>query len=627
MRNLRGRLPFRSFGQTVQGGGGMKGKGFAGRILHVDLDSKKIQTANLDEKLAFDYVGGLGICVKLVSDLLPASVKPLASESVFALGAGPLVGTDLPSSSRMYAVAKLPAGGTVGWCGAGGFMFGAQLKYAGYDHIVVSGRADKPAAIYIHDDDVEIRDANRLWGRDVESACEAVYEESGEQAGVLTIGPAGENQAAMALAFVDRVSTLGRGGFGAVMGSKNLKAIVVRGSGGVTAADRTGFNRLSRKILESIRSYPYLKEWQELGMLKAFQMAPAGVYERLKERRLACVSCPVGCKDLVRIPDGPHAGLVKYTSSAINLFTPMMYGMKDPWNSVKLVTDLDSLGLDMFEFFGLLKWADGLVKKGLIILSDGEPAIDLTSLDSMMKWAELVAHRRGAGDILAGGFAGLLKRLGPDAKDGAPVIIKGMHPYAGPGAALPWDRFGTMELGQALDPRGPHVGSGGSPTYFALRPLEVFPKHLKRMGAPDEALDRILGPERNELHVGRLLRWSHAWFATLGSLGICARGQVNRFYDADFCAQIYEAATGIPTTTEELGRRVSRVWTTLRELNIREGLNESDEALPDQWFKEPGFKDYLTGEPLTRRRAESMINEYFDEWGWNEPSRQSGRPG
>ena len=589
--------------------------GFAGRILHVNLSEQRTWTEPLDDALAVDYVGGLGICIKLAADLIPSGVDPLSPESVFVLGAGPLVGTDLPSSSRMYAVARLPASGTVGWCGAGGYTFGAQLKYAGYDHIIVSGKADTPVYLNIEDDRVDIRNAEALWGLGVDETCESLCNTPDALAGVMAIGPAGENKSAIAMAFVDRISTLGRGGFGAVMGAKNLKAIVVRGTGGIRAADRKRFNKLSRSVLNSVREYKYLKEWQDLGMLKAFPMVPADVYKRMKLRRTACVSCPVGCKEVVRIPDGPFAGLTKHTSSAINLLMPIMYGMKDPWEAVKLISDLDAYGLDMFEFFGLMQMAGNLTAAGEIALAPEEPAIDLTSFDSMSAWAQRIALRQGTGDLLADGFTAVMQKLGPEAGQHAPALIKGIHPYAGPGAALPWDRFGTMELGQVLDPRGPHVGSGGSPTYFAKRPIEVFPKHLKRMGVPEDAVDRILGPDRNQLHVGRLLRYSHAWFAILGSLGICARGQVNRFYNADLCAQAYEAATGIPTSTDDLRKRADRVWNTFRKLNIKHGLDASKEALPDQWFGKAGFKDYLTGNPLTIEQAEEMKKEYFDEWG------------
>ena len=590
--------------------------GFAGRVLHVNLSEKQAWSVPLDPALAKNYIGGLGMCIRLAADHIPLGVDPLAPESVFVLGAGPLVGTDLPSSSRMYAVAKLPASNTVGWCGAGGYTFGAQLKYAGYDHIIVSGKADTPVFISINDDRVDIQNADALWGMGVDETCESLSSTSDATTGVMAIGPAGENMSAIAMAFVDRISTLGRGGFGAVMGAKNLKAIVVKGTGGVLAADRKRFNKLSRSIFNSIREYPYLKEWQDLGMLKSFPMVPADVYKRMKLRRTACVSCPVGCKEVVRIPDGPFAGLTKHTSSAINLFTPLMYGMKDPWQAVKLVSDLDAYGVDMFEFFGLMQMAGRLAAAGVIALAPDELAIDLTSFDSMSAWAKRIAFRQGTGDLLADGFTAVMQTLGPEAIDHAPALIKGIHPYAGPGAALPWDRFGTMELGQVLDPRGPHVGSGGSPTYFALRPLAVFPKHLKRMGVSEDAVDRILGPDRDQLHVGRLLRYSHAWFAILGSLGICARGQVNRFYNADLCADAYEAATGIPTSTDDLCKRADRVWTLFRELNIRHGLDASKEALPEQWFRDAGFKDYLTGTPLTIDQAEKMKTDYFDEWGW-----------
>ena len=590
--------------------------GFAGRILHVNLSEKRAWSVPLDPALAKDYIGGLGMCIRLAADHIPLGVDPLAPESVFVLGAGTLVGTDLPSSSRMYAVAKLPASNTVGWCGAGGYTFGAQLKYAGYDHIIVSGKADTPVFISINDDRVDIRKADALWGMGVDETCESLSSTSDAPTGVIAIGPAGENMSAIAMAFVDRISTLGRGGFGAVMGAKNLKAIAVKGTGAIKAANQKRFNTLRRSVFNSIREYPYLKEWQDLGMLKSFPIVPADVYKHMKLRRTACVSCPVGCKEVVRIPDGPFAGLTKHTSSAINLFTPMMYGMKDPWQAVKLVSDLDAYGVDMFEFFGLMQMAGRLAAAGMIALSPDEPAIDLTSFDSMSAWAKRIAFRQGTGDFLANGFTAVMQTLGPEAKDHAPVLIKGIHPYAGPGAALPWDRFGTMELGQVLDPRGPHVGSGGSPTYFALRPLAVFPKHLKRMGVSEDAVDRILGPDRDQLHVGRLLRYSHAWFAILGSLGICARGQVNRFYNADLCADAYEAATGIPTSTDDLCKRADRVWTLFRELNIRHGLDASKETLPEQWFRDAGFKDYLTGTPLTIDQAEKMKTDYFYEWGW-----------
>jgi aldehyde:ferredoxin oxidoreductase len=597
-------------------GEALKLGGFAGKLLFVDLCKQDISAKQPDETLARNYVGGLGVCIKLASDLIPLNVAPLSPQSVFVLGTGPLVGTNLPSASRVYVVSKLPASRTVGWCGAGGYTFGAQLKYAGYDHIIVTGRSDTPVYLFIEDERIEIRDASDLWGLDIEAAYDLICTTHKGPVGVLSIGPAGENKSTLSMAFVDRISTLGRGGFGAVMGSKNLKAIVVKGSGRLSVADHKRLNTISLSMIKTIKEYPHLKEWQDLGMYKAFPMGSLDEYKRMKVRRAACVSCPVGCKDIVRIPEGPCAGLKKHTSSAINLLTPIFYGMKNIWESVRLVTELDNYGLDMFEFFSLMGFARKLVTSGIIDLKTNEPEIEMESLSAMMVWVKKVAHREGTGDLLADGILSAVERIGPEAGEHVGILIKGITPYVGPGAAIPWGRFGTMELGQVLDPRGPHVGSGGSPTYFSLRPLNIFPKHLKRMGIPDSAISRILGANGDQLNVGRLLRYSHAWFATLGSLGVCARGQINRFYSADICAEAYESATGIPTSKQELALRINRVWKKLRDINTREGWDVSHEKFPKEWFGENGFKDYVTGEPLTMDQAEMMKTDYYAEWGW-----------
>jgi len=573
--------------------------------------------------MAEQYIGGLGLCIKLCHDTIKPGCDALSPENPIVLGAGPFVGTNLPSTSRVYSVSKLPSSRTIGWCGAGGFTFGVMLKNAGLDHVIIEGRSERPVCLRIFDDQVELVDASSLWGRSVEETCARVWDMYGFPTGVLCIGQAGENRVPFSMAFIDRISTLGRGGFGAVMGSKNLKAVVVKGSGGVRVADRKQYKFLSQGLLDRIRTWPHLRKAQEMGMTQAFSFIPGEEYSRMKKRRAACVSCPIGCKDIVEIPDGPFRGLVKCTSSVINLYTPVLYGFKDYRESIKCMATIDGFGLDMFEFFGIMALVEKLVDCGIIRDSEADPQIRLDSLGSMEAWARKISLREGLGDLLAGGFKGILEEYGDSAKDMAPALVKGMHLYAGPGSALAWDRFGTMELGQILDPRGPHVGSGGSPTYFALRPLDVFPKHLERMGAPRDAIDRIIKPgcepeEKEDLKVGALLRYSHAWFVILGSMGICARGQINRFYNAETCAQLYEAVAGIPTDLPALRERVDRVWTLYRMANLREGLvPQEHEVAPGQWFGKDGFRAYLTGEPLKRSETERMIKDYYNEWGWD----------
>jgi len=358
-------------------------------------------------------------------------------------------------------------------------------------------------------------------------------------------------------------------------------------------------------------------------------MVPLETYNKIKKHHVACVSCPFGCKDIVEIKDGEFAGQVICSSSVINLFTPQMYGIKDYREAIKLVSILDSYGLDYFEFFGIINFAKSLAESGVIQADLVTPEIKTDSFLSMKTWAEKIALRQGLGNILAGGFKGMIQEFGEESRQYAPAMIKGMHPYAGPGSALPWSLFGTMELGQVLDPRGPHVGSGGSPTYFAKRPLDVFYKHFDRMGIPVEAVERVLSPSETtentkDLKVGTLLKYSHSWFSTLGSIGICARAQVNRFYTAELCANVYEAVTGIETTLDQLRERVDRVWTLYRLMNLRENIpRETDQPLPERWFETDGFKEYVTETSLSPDDVIQMIEDYYAEWGWD---RKTGEP-
>ncbi len=605
----------------------MTGGGFAGKLLFVDLTNRKITEKQLDKDLAEQFIGGLGICIKLADEFISSKCGALDPENAIILGVGPLVGTSLPSTSRVFAVSRLPSSNTIGWCGAGGVNFGCQLKNAGFDHVIIQGRSDRPVYLSIIDDQVEILDAGPLWGKGVEETCDSLWEKYPHPAGVLAIGPGGEKGVVFSMAFVDRIATLGRGGLGAVMGSKNLKAVLVRGSKGVTITDRKAYKNLNSAFMKRIREYPYLKEWQHLGMVKSFPAVPLDTYEKIKKRRIACVSCPIGCKDAIEIPDGDFKGLTVCSSSVINLYTPVIYGMEDYRESIRLIHTLDAYGLDTFEFYGVLTFAERLLEKGIITTDDIELEIDLKSLSSLEEWAKKIAFQQGFGKVLAGGFRGIIDHFGQEVKQFAPSLVKGMHPYTGPGSALPWDLFGTMELGQILDPRGPHVGSGGSPTYFAKRPLTVFYKHFERMGIPAEAVRRIINEntsEEKQLNVGRLLKYSHSWFGILGSMGICVRAQINRFYNAELCARFYESVTGIPTTVEDLRRRVERTWTLYRLINLKDQPESNlDEEIPEQWLKAKGFKEYVSEKPLDSKAVKEMIGDYYDEWGWN---RSTGVP-
>jgi aldehyde:ferredoxin oxidoreductase len=604
--------------------------GFAGRILRVDLTSFRIENLPLDMSLAEKFGGGLGLSVRLAYERIKPGIDALSPENPVVIGAGPLVGTNLPATSRIYAVTKFPASGAIGWCGGGGMSFGCLFKHAGFDHLIIEGCAEHPVFLKIVDDAIEICDARSLWGKGIDDTSEELWNKLGRPAGIVAIGPSGENRCSFAMAFVDRFSTLGRGGFGAVMGSKNLKAIVVQGSKGIKVADRKGYRDATKRLFSTIREYPYLKEWQELGLLKSLPAIPVETYGKIKKRRIACMSCPVGDKDMIEIADGDLAGFTTCSSSAVNLMTPLIYGFTDYREAIKLTATLDDLGMDMFEFFGVMEYLRRLVEKGIVLKDEIGIPVELTSLESMETWAYTIARREGLGNVLAGGLPAMLEEFGAEAEQYAPSVVRGMLPYVGPKGPLPWNLFGTMELGQLLDPRGPHVGAGGSPTYFAKRPLEIFPRHLIRMGVPEEAIERILpgesdGEKGETLKVGRLLKYSHAWFTILGSLGICARAQVNRFYNGELCSELYQAVTGIKTDLDDLRTRADRAWTLLKMANIREGFLKENDVPPDKWFQGPGFHNYITEEPVGAEEITGMIEDYYDEQGWDSDTGIPGR--
>ena len=411
----------------------------------------------MPQDLARQYIGGLGLSIKLAHTAIKPGAPALAPEAVVVLGVGPLVGTSLPAASRVYAVAKLPAGGAVGWCGGGGVTFGSHFKNCGLDHVVITGRADRPSILRLEDDQARLDDAAEFSGLGIDETIELAHKKYGP-CGVLCIGPSGENTVAMAMASIDGMATIGRGGLGAVLGSKNIKAVVATGALGISVADRKAFGKVSRGVFKQMRDYAYLKQWQELGLLKSLPVVPPEYYLSIKKRRVACVSCPIGDKDIIEIPDGPYSGLRVCTSSAVNLFTPTFFGIKDKEQAIKLTSLLDDLGLDLFEFFAVVGLAARLAAQGAIPQDMLPVAIDSSSLESLEYWAGTIAFKQGLGAVMAGGVNSLLEKYGPPEDGQTPPVIKGLSPYVGPGAALSWNLFGTQELGQALDPRGPPRG-------------------------------------------------------------------------------------------------------------------------------------------------------------------------
>ncbi len=586
-------------------------EGFAGKILFVDLSSGESHAERLGPDWGEKCLGGFHGCLLLARDLITPGTDPLDPANPIILGAGPLVGTPAPGASRVMAASRLPLTRAVA-VASGAMGLGAQLKWAGYDHLVISGAARSLSYLLIEPDSIEVIPAQGMLYLGTGGTTDALYKLH-PGGSVACIGAAGESLVRSALAIIDKSSTLGRGGLGAVMGAKKLKAIVVRGSGGVSVADPQGFMRAVDSLHERLRGWPGRKRAQELGMMAAYPGLEEP-YLQVKKARQACPSCFVGDKDILGIrsrkPDLRRSPCTSYLNA---MLLGIMLNLELA-EQVKMLHMLDHLGLCFITFMNTVLFLRDLIAHGIVapdILGRETGPDDDFAFASRL--ALQMASQTGIGEILADGWGAAIEHFGPESAAFA-VTVKGQDCLYDPRVS----GLGTMEFEQVVSPRGPTSASSGSPTYKPGTPLEDFPRHVARMGAPPDAVERICGG--GDLNVGRLTRYSEDWFALLSSVGVCNRAQNNRFYNIDVVADLYAAATGCYLEPRELMARAADAWRLYVDLNRREGFSEADDRPPAQWFSEAEvgrrsgrLEDYFHRREITPEEIEQLIRDYRDE--------------
>jgi len=615
--------------------------GYTGKILKVDLTNNRITVGRErleDLKL---FIGGMGMNCMLGAELLKPKIDPFSYENLIILGAGPLVGTVTPGASRTVGLSKFPATGAIA-NSCGSMSFGFNLKHAGYDHIIISGKSEKKVYLVILDDHIELIDATKLWGKDIVETTNFLWKKYAS-GGVIAIGQAGENLVYGSLTLIDKTATFGRGGLGAIMGSKNLKAIVVKGTRGLSIANPKEFSKLYEKQHERIGNYIHRDSWIELGMLrslpvngtlsakgdmeKARQASEKYYINNLKKRRIACPSCPMADKDILEIKEGEFSGLMNYATSVIN---PLMMLPLDSLDSsqqaVKIFDILNRYGLDSLTITSLIEFLSRMYDRGVINQEDlgFEWKNDFSTLVNLI---EAIVNRDGFGDILADGWKKLAEFNEILADE--MLAVKGLDIVFEPRLL----RLGTMEFEQVVNPKGAHVASGGSPTYVgAGGSPERFKTHFKRMGIPNIAINRIFNPPLDVMgiNVGRLTRYSEDWYTVLTSLGLCARAQMNRFWSLELVTDFYNTVTGLYLKPEDLRIASERSWNLLRILNKKEGFERKDDHFPKEWFKPLTFgnnrleiKDFYGETVITEDIANQLLDDYYDERGWN---KNNGNP-
>lgn len=612
----------------------MNWNGYTGNILNVDLSGLKstIVKENLDDIKQF--IGGFGMNCKLAADIIKPGIDPISEENVIIIGTGPLVGTLTPGSSRIVGITKFPATGAIA-NSCGSMSFGYHMKNAGYDHIIITGKAEKPIILEIFDSEINMSSAEKTWGKDIVETTDILWKKHG-QCSVISIGQAGENLVKSAITLIDKTSTFGRGGLGAVMGSKNLKAIVVKGTMGVQLAQPKEFNRLYDKLLKRIRNYSQRASWIKLGMLrslpvgmllgvkgqkkKARQCGERNYLNNIKRRRIACPSCPMADKDILELREGQFSGLINYTSSVINPFLMFTLDGLTTYNeAIKGFDLINRYGLDSLTITALYDFLSKMYEEKLLTKQDLGFKWQ-SNYESLEKLIEMVTFRKGFGNILAEGW----KKLADEYKNikDRMLVIKGLDVVFEPRLL----RLGTMEFEQVVNPKGAHVASGGSPTYVgAAGSIDKFKTHFKRMGIPESAFKRLFTPPREDMliNIGRLTRYSEDWYTILSSLGLCARAQINRFYGLELITDFYNSVTGINLSQEDLRIAAERSWNLLRDLNAKEGFSRKDDSFPTEWFKALKFgetkleiQNFFGFTKITPQIATQLIDDYYDERGW-----------
>lgn len=617
--------------------------GYAGREIYIDLTTGRIEKEYVDLAVSEKFLGGMGQQLRRLYDILKPGTDPLSPENPLIIGCGPLVGTNAPGTPRVTATTKYPETGAIG-SGAGAMRFGFMLKLAGYDQVIITGKAPKPVYIKIEDEQVEICDAASLWGKDiVETTCALWDQYPG--CGVIAIGQAGENMVRIAQAAVDNAASIGRGGLGGIMGSKNLKALVAKGKRKISVADPGRFERQVTSIHERAKRYAHRDEivrygimtnWPnykvQLGYSKNRTFVPDmdfldrtigfDVYKEMGKKAFACPSCLMADKEVVEVKEGMCKGLRWITPSYLNaclMGARLNVNFQDAGEAVKFAELTDRYGIDQLSFSDLLDFLMTLYEDGTITSADVGGLPLTREPNTAFTWLRKTAFREEFGNVIADGWQGIFKEFGKGVVKHV-ALIKGRLGIWEPRIS----GLGTNEFAQLVYPRGPNAECGGSALYTLDQSLESVKRHSNRMGFTEEQIQRSLDSPF-KVNIGRLTVSSENWFVLFNSLGICNRHVNNRFYNINIISELYSSATGIEKTGQELMKCAERVWNLFKMINVREGFSRKDDEPPATWFepmrafdgKELFMMDYFRTRRLTREDVITWLNDYYEERGWD----------
>jgi aldehyde:ferredoxin oxidoreductase len=589
-------------------------KGTCGKLLEIDLTSGAKKDFPIKEEHFEKYLGGRGLGIRLLYDMLPPRTDPLSPDNLLFFLTGPLTGTSVTGSSKFVVVTKSPLTG--GWCDSySSGRISVELKKAGYDGLVIRGKANHPCYLRIDDEGVQIREADSLWGKDSFETEKMLKEMEGDPSvGVSSIGPAGEKVAKIACINSDLYRQAGRGGVGAVMGSKNLKAIVVKGTGGIDIHDRKEMVALNRKNHQRAKESQVAQARMKYGTPLTLNITHAGgilptmnfqygTWEKALEKidsigvgksvtsHKGCLSCFTHCSFETRIADGKYRGAVL---EGPEYETLGMFGSNQLIDSLPFIIQAnilcDKLGVDTISAGNIIGFVMECFERGLITSAQtGGMEIRFGDSESSLAALESMAMREGFGDILAEGVRAVARHVGNDS-DRFAMHVKGLEfPAYEPRGA-----FGSG-LSYAVSPRGACHRRAWPPAKEILGGFPPFTTEGKA------AMIRDLYNENGVLH----------------SLLVCDMPAKFIPLSLDDYSHYWHAASGEHIAKEDFLKIGERIETLIRMFNNREGFTRNDDTLPYRTLQEPLLDGPAKGQFIGEENLDRMIDEYYALRGWD----------
>lgn len=607
--------------------------GFNGKILKVDLNSQKIDVEVLDEKFYRKYLGGRNFGLYYLTREMSPNIDPLSPENILVFATGVTTGVPLTGFCRHSVVAKSPLTNGFGEAEAGGF-WGAELKFAGFDAVAIKGASPKPVYLWVHDGEAEIRDASGLWGQLTKDTQKVIREELKDPlVRVAQIGPAGEKLVRYACIMNDLKYANGRSGLGAVMGSKNLKAIAVRGHKKLEFKDPEKIKELAKWHSENWLKHPGALARSRLGTsdgllaMNADGILPTRNFskgsfdhaedisgEKMKDTILigteGCYACSIRCKRVVKgkppYETDPNYGGPEYeTIAAFGSLCEV-----SDLNAISYANQLcNAYGMDTISAGCTIAFAMECFENG-VLTKDETSHIDLRfgNTEAMVKLVDMIAKREGLGDILAEGVMRASQRIGKGSEKYA-MHVKGkevpMHePRGKTGLALQY----------TLSPSGAdHMQAAHDPVFQAnvenIKPLGII-----------EPVDRLsLGPDKV-----RLFKYLQLWWNLLDCLCVCKfviAPHGAGVFKINHLVDIVNAVTGWNTSLLELMMASDRSISLAREFNLREGFTKEDDQLPMRFYEPLEFGP-RKGARISERDLNEAISIYYGMMGWD----KTGKP-